>query len=253
MKEAILDQLLTLQYATINNFYSPKSNNPLGALNQVTRDFKSLIKNDYVKPIPMDERPHNKRQETFYQVTHKGAHRIDRLEDYKGVKEMKSVNNVKHESSKIDVVLSFLRNYPEYDIEVSYSRVFGNIKPDIYLKLGDYHFIIEIERKRKIHATLPLLDRYKKIKNDLPKNAKVLIVWNNIGFNPFIRPQEYTTPIIQSQKAFLDSQFESLIKKASSLPPYFFRFLPFYEFPNLHTKVWRTPRGEIVKLIDKEE
>ena len=73
MQKVILNQLLTVKYSSINNFYSPTAKLTEGALQQAMRDFKASEEQGLIKKIPLDRKTRQKRQKQFYQVTKKGA------------------------------------------------------------------------------------------------------------------------------------------------------------------------------------
>ena len=202
--ERILNQLLSVQYATINNFFSRTATSLKGSRLMASKIFRRLEAKGLIRPIPYNELARNPQQEQFYQITHKGAKEIGRLGDY-AYKEMKAIENAKHESSKIDIALSFLLGYPNYLIALDYNASLDGYKPDILVKMTSpdlskkYDFIVEIERKdhpgrtleEKIKRIEKVLARLNFKKYGLSDKVKVLIVWNNRSFNPYWRPQEY--------------------------------------------------------------
>jgi hypothetical protein len=255
MRDNILDQLITLQYATANNFYSPRAKNPLGAVLNARKHFAFLEKQGYIRRLPLDEKPKNKMRETFYQVTAKGAHRADRRLEYR-YKEYKAITNVKHESMKIDVAMSFLRGWPDWLINFDYKRSIAGKAPDIFVTMRDrddkYCFVVEIERKRS--PSRVLMETAKKWENikfhkfGLPIMTKVLIVYAPNYFDVLIRPNQYAE--IWPQVAEVKKDFERLILNAKGLSDKFL-FLPFYDFDKSSQAVWHRPDGEKKMLINK--
>lgn len=260
-KEKILNQLLTLKFATINNFFSRSASTVKGSRLQVYYDFRELEKKGLIRPIPYDELARNRQIEQFYQITYKGAKSIGRLEEY-SQKEVKAIANIKHESAKIDIAMSFLLGYPDYAVDFDYNASIDGYRPDILVRMSTpdlkkkYTFIVEIERKQ--HPGRTYEEKIKKIEKVLAKlnyrkygltdHTKVLIVWNNMSFNPFWRPQEYGN--FKGQKEVLERHFELLLEICKNLPSYRYRFIPFSEFANLHKPVWHTPSGERMMLIN---
>ena len=257
-KDKILNTLITLEFASINNFYSRKAKNISGTLVQPTRNFKSLKNAEYIKPIPFNEwdTPQNKRQQQFWQITHKGAKKIGRIGEYKN-KETKSVANVHHESMVRDVCMSFLTLYPDWDIDFKFNHEIKKVYPDIYIQMNtpdmkkQYRFYIECERKKNPARTFrETIKKYEKINFSKNDKTKILIIWSNVNWNVLARPLEYGLEINQSKKIFFDGQYHSLLKLLKSLPVHRYRLMPFYDFDKLHLPVWHTPQGNKVKLIN---
>lgn len=179
---------------------------------------------------------------------------------------MKAISNVKHESSKIDIAQSFVLGYPDYIIELDYYANLDGYRPDIVVRmtspdLAKYHtFLVEIERKahprrtinetiKKAESVLGRLD-YKRYR--LSPHTKVLVVWNNMQFDPLLRPMQYGEQPHSGRLAFLETQFETLLKqcKMMHLLNSRYRFIPFSEFTGVHKPIWRTIDGGRVALIE---
>jgi len=73
-KENILNQLLTIKYATVNNFFSRKAQTLKGSRLQSYKIFRKLEEKGIIRPIPYNEFTRNPQQEQFYYLTPKGTH-----------------------------------------------------------------------------------------------------------------------------------------------------------------------------------
>ena len=246
-KEKILDQLMTLQFASVNNFYSPDAVNTLGCNHQPSRHFDWLLRHGFIRELPMDEPIGNSRQKKFYTITKKGARAIDRQDDYTYM-EYKAISNIKHESMKIDIAMAFLRNYDELT-DFHYNWIIDHKKPDILVQTGKYIFVVEIERKRTpgriIQETCKKWENVNFKNFGLPHQTKVLIVYASMSFPVFYRPIDYAPFHDSAEKNLME-----LVKRAGGLPDSF-RSMHFKDFENLVGPVWYTPEGKRVLLINK--
>lgn len=259
----ILHELLSVQFANIYNLFSYTADTLDGSLLFVTRKIKEYQKAGLVKQVPFDLKPRNKRQQFFYCVTKKGAKSIDRGDDFKQ-EITKSIEMALHESMKIDVALSFLRNYPEYEFSFDYKADLGGLRPDILVRAKNVHdfreytFLVEVERKKELtRSKRDKISNYNKHiqdglfkKNNLSPKTKVLFVLSNRRYDPYIRPQNYNLPEVKEQMDLLYRQFYKFINEVSSESIKYFRFIPFPEFTRIHEPIWRMPNGTKVKIIE---
>jgi len=257
-KEKVLNDLLTIEYGTINNFYSPNADTIKGKTKQAYRHFKNLEKKGFIKQIPYDFPPRNHEREIFYQVTHAGAKTIGRLDDYKKIKEYKGITNARHESIVKDIALTFLRRYPEYLISFEFGKMIDDIKSDIFISMKTpdekkrYNYIVEVERKREVGRTYnEKIVRYEKLKFDRKDKTRILIVWSSVNYDNYWRPQEYELPDVKYKLAFQKRQFEHLLALSKNLPEYRYRFFNFPNFNNIDKTFWFKPSGAKVKLINE--
>jgi len=72
--ERILNQLLTVKYATINNFFSRTATSLKGSRLQANKTFRKLEEKGLIRPIPYNEFTRNPQQEQFNYLTPKGTH-----------------------------------------------------------------------------------------------------------------------------------------------------------------------------------
>ena len=137
-------------------------------------------------------------------------------------------------------------------------------RPDILVRMQTsdlkkkYTFIVEIERKKypartykeKILRIEKIFAKLNFKKYGLSEQTKVLIVWNNLSFNPYWRPLEYKEPLIAENKRVLQKQFDNLLSHCQKLPAHRYRFMPFSEFDKLHMPVWHMPDKKKAPLIN---
>jgi len=192
MIEDILKYGLDLKEFTVYNFASLNAQDPAGSLNQADRDFKKLVRAEYIKAIPCDIEPQNRRKATFYQITAKGAEAANRREDYH-YKERKAVSNIAHDSGVKDLALQFIRLGAKVSFEhpVGEYREGNNTKTmhcDFLAVLNNRRFYVE--REIKLDANRTYNDKVKKYENiSLSRDSRVLIVWQDTDYNSFLRKQ----------------------------------------------------------------
>jgi hypothetical protein len=263
MKHKTLHELLSVEYATVNNLFSYQANTYKGALLQVNKDIKKYLKAGWISQIPFDLKPREKRKQFFYYVTREGAKAIDRLEDYKQ-KITKSLNNAEHESMKIDIARAFLINFPDYDFDFDYKADLGGLKPDILVKAKNIHsdrqftFLVEVERKKELTRIYrDKITRYNKFikdglfeKNKLSPKTKVLFVCSNHRYDVYWRPQNYSQPEVKPIMDLLYKQFNYFLETIRNQPDKHYRFIPFSEFTKIAEPIWRMPSGTKVRLIE---
>jgi hypothetical protein len=144
--------------ATRNNFYSQNAKTHKGSMLQTNRHFKRWVNAGLIQNLEPVIPVRDNWRKVFYCITKKGANYIDRVSEWKrGISKNRSPHNVFHEIMVRDVALGFLRNYPDYSININYDDVFKNkvvIKPDLTVRMEkdgkSYVFLIEIERKKTI-------------------------------------------------------------------------------------------------------
>ncbi len=242
---------------TKNNIYSSKAKTKVGSFLNAHKITKQLLKDQLIRQLPTITRVRNKRQETFYCITGKGANYIGRREELKS-KVPKSPNNVMHESMKFDIALAFLRLYPDYDITIRYDVIVNRIKPDITIFLENrntgfkYHFLVEIERKKTIDLVYKgkvLL--YNTIKPEHLKQAglrpetKYLIIYADWKFDGFLRPIEY---IDQREIALMEKRIKKLAEMSKDLPDKY-RFLSFNNFEKINQPIWLSNKNNKSAII----
>ena len=263
MKHPTLHEILSVEFASINNLFSPTAKSYKGSLLQVNKDINKYLKAGWVSQIPFDLRPRNKRQQFFYFVTRQGVNVIDRLDDFKQ-KITKSLNNAEHESMKIDVALSFIRNFPDYEFDFNYKADLGGLKPDILVKAKNIHdhreftFLVETERKKELTRIYrDKVSRYNKLikeglfeKHKLSPKTKVLFVCANLRYDVYLRPIQYHEAKNKPFLNLLYKQFDYFISELKTLSDKHFRFIPFPEFTDIAKPIWRMPSGTKVKIIE---
>jgi hypothetical protein len=162
---------------------------------------------------------------------------------------------------KIDIALSFIRNFPDYEFDFNYKADLGGIRPDILVKARNIHdhresaFLVEIERKKEFSRIVrEKILRYNKYikdglikRNNLPGTTTILFVCSNLRYDIYLRPQQY--PENKESLEFIYKQFDSLLEQVNVFPNKYFRFLPFPEFTDIAKPIWRMPNGIKVKLI----
>jgi|GEM_PF-1019163 hypothetical protein len=265
-----LNRIQSLQFANVYNLYSRTAKTVLGSCEQVKKDIAFYKKKDYIKIIPFDGIPLNKNFDSwsqFYSVTLAGSKAIDRVKEYRQ-KVSKSSNSQEHESMKIDVVRSFIDNFPDYEFDFNYNANFKGIRPDIFIKAKhiynnkEYTFFVEVERSKKemTYIFKDKIVKYNKfIKDGLFDkkgfhSPKVLFfcAYNQYPFN--LRPQQYGDE--QYSKYFVDIQrlFGNLLNllKEKGVSDKYFRFAMFPEAitEKLKEDIFYFPNGKKIKLID---
>ena len=262
MKKTVLNQLIDLGgIATKNNFYSESAKNVKSALVNARKVFNELERLGLIKALPTITRVRNKAQEQFYAITKPGARYIGRTSEYRWRGEPRSPNNVMHESMVRDVALAFLRNYPDFTFEFRYDSCFDGLRPDITIKMTHKEtmqiniFFVEIERKKTVdRVRKEKLEKYEKTlselsfaKHRLYGPVKILILYANLDFNCFLRPQEYYRHLGEIVK--LEKNLNYLVHISQNLPEHRYRFLSFNNFQCIHELIWKTPTAKLAKLI----
>jgi hypothetical protein len=258
--EKTLDELMAVQFATINNFYSRKAKTVNGALLQSTRIFDELLRLGLITPIESNFKTSNTRQTVFYSPTLDGARYLYREDEYRK-KRHKPYNLLYHESAKIDVALSFLRLFPDHIVEIIYNAKIDLKIVDILIILthktsgNKYFYMVEIERKDFLSGAVCLFNPEVAAKMN-PKDNKynidfervrLLIIYLPRSANPFLRPQDAEFEVRRAETQTLINYH---LKKAHGSP-----FAPwemvmnFYNFHKLNKAVWYNSKGEKCQLI----
>ena len=86
--------------------------------------------------------------------------------------------------------------------------------------------------------------------NGINAPVKVLVIYSNLDYNCFCRPQEYHLPEIQKEILKHEKQLKNLVRLSKNLPVHRYRFLTFNNFHRLHEPIWLTPLGEKIKIIN---
>ncbi|OGU39024.1 MAG: hypothetical protein A2X61_00810 [Ignavibacteria bacterium GWB2_35_12] len=261
----ILNQMLDLGgIATKNNFFSPEAKTILGALVHTRKAFNELENQKLIKPINTITKVRNLCQEQFFSISRLGSQFVGRTKEYKWKGATKSPYNIMHESMIRDIALGFLRFYHQFIFEIQYHQSFTNLRPDLFIKMThkstmkQYIFLVEVERKKTVDRVInEKLQKYENVLKDfnfkrynLNAPVKVLVVYANLDFNCFWRPQEYFNQEVRVEIEKLHKQLQYLSSLVRYLPENRYRFLSFYNFYRLHEPIWLTPSGRHVGLLD---
>ena len=261
----ILNQMLDLGgLATKNNFYSPQAKTILGALVHTRKAFDELEQQKLIQPLSTITNVRNLCNEQFYAITRLGAKYVDRTKEHVWKGGPKSPYNIMHESMVRDVALSFLRNYPDYIFEIKYNERYSTLRPDLVIKmthklsLKQHIFFVEIERKKTVDRVVKeKLQKYEKVlanfnfkNHNLNAPVKVLIVYSNLDYNCFWRPQEYENNQVKTEIDKLHKQVIHLAWLSRKLSDNRYRFLSIHNFYKTDIPIWLTPtekQGELLK------
>jgi hypothetical protein len=249
-RETIIDQLMTVKYGSINNFFSITAKDPDGCMLQTSKYFNDFIKHGYIRPLAFDIPPRNRRKEIFYAPTLKGAKYVGREAKYK-YKEIRATSTARHDSMKYDIALSFVRLYPDWNFEFEYEKAVGGKKCDIFITARNglklLYYWVEIERKTECYKGVNTkVNIFTKAKHKLPFGTKCLFVLAYLYHDPLLRPQEYNlNPMIAKRIETNNKQFNRFVKIA---PKGDFLFINFINFYRLNEAVW-FDQGSPRKLI----
>jgi hypothetical protein len=265
-RKLILNHLLNIGgVATLNNLYSPQAKTHKGGLLFTRKLFKSYLADSLIEKIEPIGKPANKAREVFYCLTKKGALYIGRADEYKYKKHQKSPYNTMHESMKFDIVLSFLRLFPNKKFTFRYDSSFYGVRPDILIRIESTNpkeltrfLLVEIERKKTIDRVFnEKIKRYEEMFKAIEKKKShnidqftALFIYTDIWFDVFLRPQEYGDPSIINHIDCVNSLLKNLVQHyCKFLPEQRYRFLGFHNFYRLIEPVWLTPNGNRVALL----
>lgn len=198
--------------------------------------------------------------EVFWQLTEAGCQRLGI--DHKYIQH-KYPKDLEHEIMKIDVIMSFIKNYSQdFDIQVDYEKNLNGYKPDAWIRMinydtgARYDFLLEIETgtrhvgEQVDHKFKPL-NNFDPKKNKLNNETKVLVVQSHGSFIPSIRPVDYKN--FKDRILMIERRTTGLMdavrKSGKVKQPFRFLFLPYNQFPRLNESVWTDLRGERRKLV----
>jgi hypothetical protein len=248
--------LHTVKYATLYNFapfFNKTAQSFPGSLCQARVLFRWALKHGFIKPIRATGRDYIYGKEQFYCLTKKGADFID-VHDYKNIV-IKSINNAAHESAKIDSCLSFVYNYSEYDVDVTYpSTKHFRIKPDAVITVtGDkqYVFCLEVERSREaIQIVNEKIKKYEDFdfeKYRFSDKTKVLFIVSHKRFDPYWRPIQYIEKYDEIKKE--QDKVKILINLLKDKYIKRYRITGLTNYLHIHKSVWFDTHGRPTKLI----
>ncbi len=162
-----------------------------------------------------------------------------------------------HESMKFDIALSFLRLFPHKRFTFRYDSSFYGVHPDILIRIESSHpkelthfVLVEIERKKTIDRVFnEKLIRYEQMFSAIAKK-KSHIIYCDIWWDVFLRPQEYGDPVIARHIDCINGLLNNLVRHyCKNLPEQRYRFLGFHNFYKLHEPLWLTPHGNRVMAL----
>lgn len=265
-RKIVLNNLLDIGgVATLNNFYSPAAKTHKGALLYTRKLFKSYLEDGLLEKIEPIGKPANKAREVFYCLTKKGATYIGRADEYRYKKYPRSPTNALHESMKFDIALSFLRHYPNKKFTFRYDSSFYGVRPDILIRIESQHpkeltrfLLIEIERKKTIDRVFnEKIRRYEELFKAIEQKKShnlsqflCLVVYTDIWYDGFLRPQEYnTSPLIATKISEVNYLIKNLVHRyCHNLAYKRYLFMPFHDFYRLNGAVWLTQNGNRIQL-----
>lgn len=265
-RKLLLNNLLDIGgVATLNNLYSPVAKTHKGGLLHTRKLFKSYLSDRLIEKIAPIGKPANKAKEVFYCLTKRGADYIGRSDEYRYKKYPRSPNNALHESMKFDVALSFLRLYPTKKFTFRYDSSFYGVRPDILIRIESQNpkeltrfLLVEIERKKTIDRVFhEKITRYealfKAIEQKKSHNLSqflCLVVYTDIWYDGYLRPQEYnTSPLITTKIQEVNYLTKNLVHRyCHNLAYKRYLFMSFHDFYRLNEAVWLTQDGNRIKL-----
>jgi hypothetical protein len=237
MDRKVLADLLDLHYATPYNLHSRTCKWFEGSLLQVRQDFKRLLAAKYVEPLDTGIPVRETLMRQFYTITKRGAEFIDRGEDWKPI-ERKETSSIKHESVKIDTLVTFKRNWNADRFD--YRASINGHRPDsvIYAPFKCYLEVEIKDRPDKVMATCKKWD-------DDYKKGPVLVVYSDFHHNPFVRFQRHTDATYENARRALESLLPYALKAKLS-DRFLFTHHAYYN--QLDGDVWRTANGSRYSL-----
>jgi hypothetical protein len=252
-----LKALHIVKYATVYNFapfLNKSAKTFTGSLCQARVLFRWALKNGFIKPIKAIGRDYSYGKEQFYCLTKKGANYID-AHDYTNIVH-KSIHNAQHESAKVDSCLSFVYNYSQYDVDVTYpSTKLFKIKPDAVISVTrdkKYEFFLEIERSREpsqiIHEKIKRYEDFNFEKHGFSDKTKVLFVVSHKRFDPYWRPVQYNDKYTEIKKEQKNVKILVNLIKDKYIKKY--RITGLTNYPHIHQSVWFDTHGNLTKLVN---
>jgi hypothetical protein len=183
----------------------------------------------------------------FYTPT---QHAYDRYEVKNHNEGPKSLRQLDHQSGLADILLGFLYNFENVEINTAFKFKHDNYKPDAYVKIHNegktYHFIIEFERTRTWQAIrdekLLKADKVKLKKYGLSDHTKFLFIYAHERYPVLHRSIE------NPDNNFLNKHFKNYKHYAKDLTPNFL-FTPYHNFTRLDKSVWQDSKGNPRQLI----
>ena len=264
-RKLLLNHLLDIGgVATLNNLYSPQAKTHKGGLLFTRKLFKSYLQDGLIEKIEPIGKPANKAREVFYCLAKKGAAYIGRTDEYRYKKYQRSPNNVMHESMKFDVALAFLRLFQNKKFTFRYDSSFYGVRPDILIRIESTHpkeltrfLLVEIERKKtidrvfneKIKRYEAMFQAIEKNKSHNPNQFIVLVIYTDIWWDVFLRPQEYNNPSVINYIDCINALLKNLTQHyCKYLIESRYRFIGFHNFYRLNEPIWFTSKCNRVLL-----
>lgn len=270
-----LEEMSIIECANPNILFSYDAKTYGGATLYPFIKLREYLKQKLIYQIPFSIRPSHSRRQVLYALSGKGASFIGKPNSYR-YRTSKAYRNIDHEIMKYTIALAFVRQFPDFNIEVEYEKRFltGNenkrtgkpqqVEVDIFLtathKTTDEKltFLIETENKEKVQRSFKekvlVYESFIKgffKRNGLSDNTKILFILTNRELATFTLPIEYSKPLEKSRIDKVYAQFGHFMESAKKLEGYRpYRFLPYIEYLHLSEPIWFTPRGNKVSLIN---
>jgi len=250
-----------IKYFSVFNLASYESSRADGAMLQPRKDIKNWLADGLIVPIIKTgaSGKKDKAKNTFYRLTKKGYNASGEGKDRPITERISSkVESTKHRTAKIDIAVSFCRNFPDWDIEFEYEYNAGK-RSDILVKMSKGNLIrqfwVEIDIKengaRTYHEKVVVLDEFfdktrPKFKDfGLDYNTQILIIYLDSEYDVFQRKQEIDPKQIKALK----KRFDVLVR-LSKVHPARFRFLMISNYWQINKKVWEDSNGNLTNLIN---
>lgn len=243
-----LNWMADVKKGSIKNFSYHSAKTEKGAIEEARKKMKRLEALGMIRPVEYYFKAKNPCCEVFYYPTKDGLRYIGREDEYKYI-EMKSNNEIQHKSMEVDMAVSFVKHYTNYQpngfnagykVEIEYEPdIFGK-KPDIFINLKDdtnhFKFWVEVEKKYDIDREVDdKVKIFNSLKPKLPKQTRLLIVLGGCN-HAWIYPQAQQSNLIQVER--LNRSFNNFIrKKIKNYPPDVF-FMNYLDYYRLNEAVW---------------
>ena len=119
-------------------------------------------------------------------------------------------------------------------------------------------FLVEVERKKTVDRVYrEKLLKYERVfenfnfkQYNLNAPVKVLVIYCNLDYNCFWRPQEYELDYVKHEIQKLQKQLNYLVWSSKKLPENRYRLFAFFNFYRLEQPIWLTPAGKHVDLLN---